>query len=344
MATESIPVIDFSSYIRYERSRKVEDINNLLAEWKRAFEEIGFVIVTGHDIPELVCENLQDDAVNFFKQKIEEKVALDLKKGYGQGGYVALGQEVVGKTMVYNKHDIEEEKSCKKAELNVAVKKSVPDFVETLEYIKGFDDNDGEFLIPQNPSSFKDSLENYWNHLHQFYHRMLHVSALSLGLEENFFEEYFGDNPYERLRMAYYPPQDKEKPKPGQLRYGPHTDYACLAIVKPDDAAGGLEVLGKNDNWIPVEYVPGSFIVNVGDLLQRWTNDCWRSVVHRVANPPEEKAGIHRLSLVLFVGPNRNAVIDPMEVCCSEDNPKKYKPIGCKEHLDRKLKISNVKS
>ena len=338
---EKIPVVDISPFLEYEKTRNYDLIRNLVAEWKDAFESIGFVIVKGHGVAESVSDNLQDDSVKFFKSAINKKIAYDLKKGYGKGGYVGLGEEVVGKTMVYNKHDAENDET-ESGDQSGLVQKVIPDLVETLEFLQGYNDGDQEHVFPDWPETFKANIMAYWESLRVFYRRMLHISALALGLEEDFFDEYF-INPYERIRFAFYPAQDKMKPTTGQLRYGPHTDYACLAIVKSDDAPG-LEVLGENGNWIPVEWQPGSFIVNAGDLLQRWTNDCWRSVIHRVANPPPQKVSIHRLSIVLFVGPNRNSLIEPLETCLSENNKAKYKPITCGEHLSRKINISSVKS
>jgi len=341
MEEESIPVINIAPFLEYEKTKRFDQIESLVAQWKHAFESIGFVIVQGHGVPEPVCEKLQDDCVHFFKSDIENKRSVDLKQGYGRGGFVGIGEEVVGNTMVFNKQDAVDNKESD-ADQSIITSKSTPDLVETLEFLQGYDDEVPKNVFPVNPDTFEASVKTYWDNIRVFYKRMLHISALALELNEDFFDEYFVD-PYERLRLAFYPAQDKHEPVAGQLRYGPHTDYACLAIVRSDDAPG-LEVLGKNGNWIPIKWQPGTFIVNAGDLLQRWTNDCWRSVVHRVANPPPEKATTHRLSLVLFVGPNRNAMIKPLDTCSSENNVAKYKPITCGEHLKRKINISSVKA
>ena len=342
-----IPVVNIAPFLEYEKTKRFDQIKDIVGEWKRAFESIGFVIVKGHCIPDSVCDKLQEDCVTFFKSDAEKKASVDLKKGYGKGGYVGLGEEVVSKTMVFNKQDAEGTGSETDQKQNVSEekqngKKAIPDLVETLEFIEGYDDEISQHIFPENPHTFEASVSAYWDSLRVFYRRMLHISALALGLNEDFFDNYFAA-PYERLRLAFYPAQEASKPVAGQLRYGPHTDYACFAIVRSDDAPG-LEVLGKGGNWIPVKWQPGTFIVNAGDLLQRWTNDCWRSVIHRVANPPPEKANVHRLSLVLFVGPNRNSLIEPLDTCVSNNNGAKYKPITCGEHLKRKINISSIKS
>eukprot|EP00795_Rhopilema_esculentum_P014142 gene14142-5139_t len=337
MEEETIPVVDISAFTEYEKTHDAALIEDLINQWKKAFQSIGFVIVTGHGVPETVCENFHGDSMTFFSAPLAEKSCLDLKNGYGKGGYVGLGKEVVGKTNIYNKNDNLLQKTTEQnGKQNV-----VPDYVETLEFLRGYDDEDIPDTLPESPNTFGSSLYAYWDCLKTFYHRLFRISALALGLDEDHFEQFFTE-PYERLRLAFYPAQDTQQAAPGQLRYGPHTDYACFAIVKSDDAPGGLEVLGKQGNWIPVQWIAGSFIVNAGDLMQRWTNDCWRSVVHRVANPPATDCSRPRLSIVLFVGPNRNTTIKALETCCSEENPAKYKPILCKEHLSRKIKISSV--
>lgn len=335
---DEIQVIDIADYLDYEKTGDLPSIQILLEEWRKAFSSLGFVIITGHGVPDPVCHNFLNDAVAFFQQDLQEKQKLSLNTGYGKGGYVSRGMESVSKTMVYNEKDNDNRIK--------ANSKSVADYVETLEYIRGLQDQDQEeennlLPVPQYPATFAKHMEDYWDHLRQFSQRLLRISALALGLDENYFSPFFQDH-YERLRLAFYPAQDKEKPKEGQLRYAAHTDYACLAIVRQDASPGGLEVLNTNGKWIPVRNIPASFVVNCGDLLQRWTNDCWKSVIHKVVNPPEKWANTHRLSTVLFIGPNQSAVVEPLQTCCSDENPAKYEPIGCKEHLNRKLKISNA--
>ena len=115
--------------------------------------------------------------------------------------------------------------------------------------------------------------------------------------------------------MRLYPEQ-KIAPLPGQLRAAAHTDYGTVTILKPGDTVGGLQVADSDGNWHDVPMIPGSFVINQGDLMARWTNDRWLSTLHRVANPPEEaKGGSRRLSIVFFHHPNYDATVSCLPTC-----------------------------
>ena len=324
---ENIPVIDISSF-----TSEKQDKNDAVVEaWRDAFSSLGFAIVVGHGVPEDLIKDLHSDLVQYFSQDKSEKMKDYLNQGYGKGGYVPQGDESVGKTMVYNS-GIEGKDSYEE---------SPPDIVETLEFFYGVDQDKGDY-VPQYPKSLVNHLQEYWNEMGKLRKCIIELSSLALGLEKEYLNQYFSQ-PYQRFRLAFYPAQHEVRPKKGQLRYGSHTDYTGFAIVCQDDAPGGLEVLGSKGQWIPVQHIKGSLVVNSGDLLQRWTNDCWKSNIHRVVNPPEEQVRRHRLSFVFFLGPNKTSVIEPLKVCCSQDNPAKYPPISCEEHLQMKLNISNLK-
>ena len=143
---------------------------------------------------------------------------------------------------------------------------------------------------------------------------------------------------FHRLRIAYYPPQDKIEPLEGQLRYGAHTDLSGFTILWQEDAPGGLEVMDKDGTWVPVNPVSGSLVINSGDIIQRWTNDKWKSNLHRVVNPAKPHSDRHRLSFVFFTGPNLDSVIEPLPVCCDSNNPPKYPSIRHRDHWRNRVK------
>jgi isopenicillin N synthase-like dioxygenase len=115
-------------------------------------------------------------------------------------------------------------------------------------------------------------------------------------------------------------------PRPGQLRAGEHTDLGMLTILKNEAADGGLEVRDVDGRWHAAPAVEDGFIVNIGDLLMRWTNDCFRSTLHRVANP-RDGGGARRLSIAYFVAPAYDSTIECLPTCRTLDGPPKYPPV-----------------
>jgi isopenicillin N synthase-like dioxygenase len=134
------------------------------------------------------------------------------------------------------------------------------------------------------------------------------------------------------LRIVCYPEQTTP-PEPGQLRSGAHTDYGSLTILMSDKAAGGLQAQHRDGYWVDVTPEPGAYVINIGDIMQIWTNDRWVSTMHRVVNPPAAVADTaRRHSVVFFHQPNYDAVIDTLPSCFGPKRPKKYEPMTYKDH------------
>jgi isopenicillin N synthase-like dioxygenase len=122
------------------------------------------------------------------------------------------------------------------------------------------------------------------------------------------------------------------------LRAGAHSDYGSLTIVRQEDRPGGLEVRDKDGQWLPIKAIPGTFVVNIGDLMMQWTNDTWVSTMHRVANPPPEKAGdSDRISLVFFHQPNYDAMVECLPSCLAPGEKPRYAPVSSGDHLRSKF-------
>jgi isopenicillin N synthase-like dioxygenase len=155
--------------------------------------------------------------------------------------------------------------------------------------------------------------------------------ALALSLDEHWFDDKV-DKHISTLQLSNYPDQ-KIPPQLGQLRASAHSDWGSLTILKTEDRPGGLEVCTDDGAWRPVPFVPDTFIVNIGDLMARWTDDRWVSTLHRVVNPPEEKAhDSRRLSLVFFHQPNYDAVIRQIR-----PGAPKYEPITSGDYLRMRI-------
>ncbi len=153
--------------------------------------------------------------------------------------------------------------------------------------------------------------------------RLMRLFARALDLPETFFDSSI-DRHISSVRLINYPDQPAA-PLEGQLRAGAHSDYGSLTILKVENAPGGLQVQDRTGSWIDIDYVPGTLVVNIGDLMAQWTNDKWVSTVHRVVNPPRNRAlGSRRISMVFFHQPNYDAEITCLESCRSAGNPPKY--------------------
>jgi isopenicillin N synthase-like dioxygenase len=159
----------------------------------------------------------------------------------------------------------------------------------------------------------------------------MRIFALALKLPEDTFDGKI-DRHISRLRVRNYPAQDTA-PAPGQIRAGAHSDYGSLTILATEDKPGGLQVCNADGHWVDVPVVPGTFIINIGDLMARWTDDAWVSTLHRVVNPPADAgAGSRRQSLVFFHNPNYDAVISSLAPS-DAGGPGKYPPTTSGEHL-----------
>jgi isopenicillin N synthase-like dioxygenase len=153
---------------------------------------------------------------------------------------------------------------------------------------------------------------------------------LALDLPEHFFDDKV-DKHFSNLCAYHYPPMSAP-PAPGQLRGGAHTDFGSLTLVYGHPSARGLQVR-SGEGWDDVPSVPGTFVVNIGDLMAQWTNDRWVSTMHRVANPPDADWNVSRYSLVFFHQPNYDVMVESLD----RKNAAKYAPITSGEHLVRKL-------
>ena len=150
-------------------------------------------------------------------------------------------------------------------------------------------------------------------------------------VDEHFFDDKI-DRHITAMRLNFYPAQT-EVPLPGQLRAGEHTDYGNFTILNGENAPGGLQVLARGGDWVDVETEPSSFVVNIGDLLMRWTNDRWLSNMHRVVNPPPgAAAGRPRLSIAFFNHPNYDALIE----CLPTQGAARHAPVLSGDYRDVK--------
>jgi isopenicillin N synthase-like dioxygenase len=178
----------------------------------------------------------------------------------------------------------------------------------------------------------------YYDALAGLVARVMSAMALGLGLDDEYFTPFI-DRHTSALRVLHYPDLRGHDVESGQLRAGAHTDYGTLTLLRQDDAPGGLQVRGADDRWHDVAPVPGAYVVNVGDALQRWTNDRWRSTLHRVVIPPLDAGrDCERYSLAFFHNANWDAVIECLPSCTDAADPPRHSPITAGRHLMDKFR------
>jgi isopenicillin N synthase-like dioxygenase len=187
-------------------------------------------------------------------------------------------------------------------------------------------------------SSFEVQMSQYYVAMSLLARDLMRMFALALGLDECWFDDRI-DRQMSSLCLNHYPALTAV-PLPGQLRAGAHTDYGTLTIVAPTAAPGGLQVRARDGKWDDVFVAPGTFVVNIGDMMAQWTNDRWVSTLHRVANPPPAAGGSgRRLSLVFFHQPNPDAVVECIPGCSDCAHPPHYSPVTAGDYISRKINL-----
>jgi len=314
-----IPVIDISSM----SSERVEERRAVAATMGAACRGPGFFLIIGHGVAPGIVEGAFAAARTYFGQPLATKLELEMTAATGNRGYAGLEVE-----------RLNERAADLKEAFNIGLDLG-PDDPQILAK-KPFR---AVNLWPGLPGWRAAALAYYDNCMRVS--RLLHRGfALDLGIAEGFFDDKV-DQPIATLRMLHYPPAPAAATdQPGA---GEHTDYGTMTILRIEDAPGGLQVRTREGAWIDVGAVPDAFVVNIGDLMMRWTNDRWISTLHRVANPPREAgSAAGRISLAFFHQPNYDALIECLPGCESAGNPAKYPPVLSGEHRNRKFAATTV--
>lgn len=275
-----------------------------------ACRQVGFFAVTGHGVPQDIIDHAWSAATRFFDLPIEDKLAARSPAADYPYGYSPMSDEALAAS----------DGEAAQSDLNESFNLSPPPRPEVAR-AGGFSLE--RRLWPQRPGDFTVAWTKYYEHMEHLAARLMALFARALGIDEGFFEDRI-DRHLSALRALNYPPQ-LEPPAPGQIRAGEHTDYGTLTILLPGEATGGLEVLVADGEWLSVPQVAAGFVVNLGDLMAMWTNDRWRSTLHRVVNPNESVATTERRqSIAFFHQPNWDAEVSCLESCSDLEHPPRY--------------------
>jgi isopenicillin N synthase-like dioxygenase len=176
---------------------------------------------------------------------------------------------------------------------------------------------------------FRRTMEQYRSEAKQLCTKLLSYFALAVGsTNAQLFDEYFTD-PTTLIRLLHYSGEPSD-PTDGVYACGAHSDYGMLTLLMTDDNPGLQVKVGADEQWVNVPPMKGAFVVNIGDMFERWTNGLFRSTIHRVIQPKNCK---ERYSVPFFFEPNFDALVKCLDECCSEQHPAKYEPITAGQHL-----------
>ncbi len=305
-----IPKLDLSDFLSEQPELKSKFIDQL----GNAYQEIGFVAIRNHGIPQEDLKKLYQAVQDFFHLSVDVKNKYDDTEGGGQRGYTGFGKEHAKDR---NAGDLKE-------------------FWHFGQYVDSSDTNPPSY--PPNKSideipEFNEYGQKIYKHLENTGIVMLRAIALYLGLDEYYFDSrVFNGNSI--LRAIHYPPITQD-PKDA-IRAGEHEDINLITLLV-GASADGLEVLNKKGEYIPVTEVEDHIVVNVGDMLQRLTNDKLKSTTHRVVNPAPEKWHEPRFSIPFFLHPRPETRLDCLVSCIDSENPKRYEDCSANEFLIERL-------
>ena len=302
-----IPVIDVSPMMGTDAAAK----HAMARALRRACIDIGFFYVRGHGVPAAAIEELYAASRAFFDLDLADKMEIDIARSAFNRGYIPLYGE---KNNSKSKGDVKET-----FDMAVEVAPDDPDFLAGNPLY-------GPNQWPSAMPDFEPSLRRYYAEITALSHRLYGAFALALDLPEDFFQDML-DKPLDILRLLHYPPQP-EVTDEDQIGTGAHSDFDCFTILN-QDPVGGLQALNSASEWIDATPIPDSFLINVGDMLERWSNGLFISTVHRVIN----RSPKHRYSTVFFAAPNYHVPVACLPSCVTAEAPAKYEPVLAGDYI-----------
>lgn len=312
-----VPVVDISA-----------DPGAVGAELDEIGRTAGFFQITGHGIADGVAEPAWTTATRFFDLPLEDKLSVARPAPDYPYGYIPLAGESLSQSMASSAAAPPDLKEVFNVGPPARPAHEFADPDEAAAYSPN--------LWPAALPELEPAWTAYYEAMRDLGSRLMSLFARALGLPPGFFADKIDQHP-DALRAINYPARDAPV-LPGQLRAGAHTDYGTLTILR-QDAVGGLEVLGPDGRWAAVEPVPGAFVVNIGDLMARWTNDRWRSTLHRVVDPPGS-GRVRRQSMPYFQNANWSAEVACLPTCLAPAERPRYEPVLAGPHLMRKFRRS----
>jgi isopenicillin N synthase-like dioxygenase len=313
-SAEPIPVVDLAASFSGDLTARRE----VAWEIHKACRGTGFFYIANHRVPQKLIDEQFEWTKRFFDLPVAEKLAIHMKRSHTRAGY----EPMLGQAL--DSQDAASEKAPPDLKESFYCGIELPDdHPLAQERVRGF----GHNQWPQSLPGFREQMLGYQVAMRRLGDRVLSLIALSLELPEDYFAPFY-DMATTTLRLLRYP-SHPQSASANQLGAGAHTDWGGVTLLAQDEL-GGLEVRTRDDRWVEATPIPGTFVVNLGDLMQRWTNDVYRSNMHRVKN--NNSAKLDRHSVPFFYSPRPSAVIEPLPTCCDESHPPRYAPCTAGEH------------
>jgi|TARA_B100000745_G_scaffold123624_1_gene80301 isopenicillin N synthase-like dioxygenase len=312
---KEIPVIDISPLVGPQDNPK--SLRKTAKEIENACKNIGFFYVKNHQIPQNHLDAVILVMQEFFNLPEEEKMKIHIGNSDVFRGYTPLGKELTNAK--YDWHE------C--VDFGLDLEPNHPEVIAGNQLL-------GPNQWPENQPNFRKALERHWDLMILLGRRITEGLAMSLGFDKKKFARFMNKS-HSFMRISNYPPYGKDQEENVGDGIGAHIDYGFLTILLQDNI-GGLEVKNADNEWVSAPMIPGTFLINIGHMIQRWTNDYYKATVHRVIPPKHET----RCSLPFFFEPNFDAIVVPLDTFCSKNNPPRYKPFHFGNYLESKFTTS----
>ncbi|KAL5482508.1 hypothetical protein ACEPAI_9102 [Sanghuangporus weigelae] len=311
---KNIPVIDMEGVDRDPEARQ-----QVAKDIREACVNVGFFYVKNHGIPEELMFNALEIGKKFFALPEETKLKYDSRNTTNLKGYTAFLAENIdpaNRGDLHEGYDIGPEVNC----TDPTAKTSIEETYGTNPW-------------PTEVPGFKEEYMKYYNAVTAFGKNMFPLFALALGIDEAFFDDKTKETAAV-TRILHYPPQTGPYDD-RLLGIGAHTDFECFTILWQQPEIQTLQVMNAKQEWVNATPIPGTLVVNIADQLMRWSNDVFKSTVHRAVN----RSGIERYSIPTFFAVDFHTKLEPIPSCVSSERPAKYEVVTAGEYSKNRLDV-----
>jgi isopenicillin N synthase-like dioxygenase len=319
MSTVNIPRLDLNDYINGSAADRKQFSDNI----GKAFNETGFVTITNHGLSKQLIDELYEQVKALFALPDATKLKYEVPGLAGQRGYTGKGKETA--------------KGFKTPDL-----KEFWQIGQTVTDGSAVKDDYPDNLVVDELAAFNPTTLDVYKKLEAAGKHLLRAIAVYLNLDEHYFDDKVHNGNSILRTLHYFPILDPDSVPDDAVRAGAHEDINLITLLI-GASADGLELLTREGAWFPVKAHGEDLVVNVGDMLQRLTNNKLKSTTHRVVNPPRELMKNSRFSVPFFLHPVSDMDLTSLETCINAEHPKLYPDITAGEYLDERLREIGLK-